>query len=254
MFAAEYLRTYAACLLFAHFFLGGWEAPFEDTIPYISYVPHIVWVLLKLFMFIFFVWFRAALHRVRTDRILEFGWRWLLPLSLVNLAIAAALRLWVYDGINEEWPHLIPVLITSISLALFILLSIDEDPEALEAQTRPFSVQTVDVAGPGQQGVIPRHTTSMQRRTLKSARPAHVDYTQGVLRTPILCRWKFFRLTTAKPTTDKTQLWEKKNSLQDEFDRLRYEALAGKPSAADRETTDLFIGATRDRDVSLRAP
>ena len=118
MFAAEYLRTYAACLLFAHFFLGGWEAPFEDTIPYISYVPHIVWVLLKSwFMFIFFVWFRAALHRVRTDQILEFGWRWLLPLSLVNLAIAAALRLWVYDGINEEWPILIPVLITSISLA-----------------------------------------------------------------------------------------------------------------------------------------
>ena len=151
MFAAEYLRTYAACLLFAHFFLGGWEAPFEDTIPYISYVPHIVWVLLKSwFMFIFFVWFRAALHRVRTDQILEFGWRWLLPLSLVNLAIAAALRLWVYDGINEEWPILIPVLITSISLALFILLSIDEDPEALEAQIRPFSVQTVDVAGPGQ--------------------------------------------------------------------------------------------------------
>ena len=151
MFASEYLRTYAACILFAHFFLGGWEAPFEDTIPYISYVPHIVWVLLKSwFMFIFFVWFRAALHRVRTDQILEFGWRWLLPLSLVNLAIAAALRLWVYDGINEEWPILIPVLITSISLALFILLSIDEDPEALEAQIRPFSVQTVDVAGPGQ--------------------------------------------------------------------------------------------------------
>ena len=150
MFASEYLRTYEACILFAHFFLGGWEAPFEDSIPYISYVPHIVWVLLKSwFMFIFFVWFRAALHRVRTDQILEFGWRWLLPLSLVNLAIAAGLRLWVYDGINEEWPILIPVLITSISLALFILLSIDEDPEALEAQIRPFSVQT-DVAGPGQ--------------------------------------------------------------------------------------------------------
>ncbi|MEE2758761.1 MAG: complex I subunit 1 family protein [Candidatus Thermoplasmatota archaeon] len=152
MFAAEYLRTYAACLLFAHFFLGGWEAPFEDTIPFISYAPHIVWVLLKSwFMFIFFVWFRAALHRVHTDQILEFGWRWLLPLSLVNLAIAAALRLWVYNpAVDNEWPILIPILITSISLALFILLSIDEDPEALEAQIRPFSVQTVDVAGPGQ--------------------------------------------------------------------------------------------------------
>ena len=87
---------------------------------------------------------------MRTDLILEFGWRWLLPLSLVNLIIATALRLWVYDGINGEWPILIPILVTSISLVLFILLSIDEDPEALEAQTRPFSVQTVDVASPGQ--------------------------------------------------------------------------------------------------------
>ena len=101
-------------------------------------------------MFVFFVWFRAALHRVRTDQILEFGWRWLLPLSLVNLAIATALRLWVYDGINEEWPILVPILISSISLVLFILLSIPEDPDGLEAQSRPFSVQTVDVASPGQ--------------------------------------------------------------------------------------------------------
>jgi NADH-quinone oxidoreductase subunit H len=151
MFAAEYLRTYAACLLFAHFFLGGWEAPFEDTIPFISMVPHVLWVFLKAwFMFIFFVWFRAALHRVRTDQILEFGWCYLLPLSLVNLAMAAALRLWVYDGVAGEWPILVPILITSIGLALFVLLAIDEDPEALAAQTRPYSVQTTDAAGPGQ--------------------------------------------------------------------------------------------------------
>ena len=64
--------------------------------------------------------------------------------------MATVLRLWVYDGVNEEWPILVPILITSISLALFVLLSIDEDPEALEAQIRPFSVQTVDVASPGQ--------------------------------------------------------------------------------------------------------
>jgi NADH-quinone oxidoreductase subunit H len=151
MFSAEYLRTYAACLLFAHFFLGGWEAPFEDTIPFISMVPHVVWVFLKAwFIFIFFVWLRAALHRVRTDQILEFGWRWLLPLSLVNLAMATALRLWVYDGINGEWPILVPILITSIGLVLFILLAIDEDPAAIEANTRPYSVQTTDVASPGQ--------------------------------------------------------------------------------------------------------
>ena len=151
MFASEYLRAYAACILFTHFFLGGWEAPMEDTLPFLSAIPHILWVFLKAwFIFILFVWFRAALHRVRTDQILEFGWRWLLPLSLVNLAMAAVLRLWVYDGINGEWPILVPILITSIGLVLFILLAIDEDPEALRSRTRPFSVQTTDVASPGQ--------------------------------------------------------------------------------------------------------
>ena len=94
--------------------------------------------------------FRAALHRVRTDQILEFGWRWLLPLSVVNLATAVGLRLWVYQGQTGDWPLLVPILITLIFIALFVLLSIDEDPEALEAQIRPYSVQTVDVAGPGQ--------------------------------------------------------------------------------------------------------
>jgi len=151
MFASEYLRTYAACILFAHFFLGGWEAPFEDSIPFIENLPHIMWLLPKAWLIFFiFVWLRAALHRVRTDQILEFGWRWLLPLSLVNLVMATILRLWVYDGINGEWPILVPILITSIGLVLFVLLSIDEDPEALAAQTRPFSVQTTDVASPGQ--------------------------------------------------------------------------------------------------------
>ena len=151
MFASEYLRVYAACLLFAHFFLGGWEAPFEDTIPLISYIPHITWVFLKAWtVFIIFVWLRAALHRVRTDQILEFGWRWLLPLSFVNLAFAVVLRLWVFDGINEEWHILVPVLITAVALAVLTILAFDEDPKALEDRRRPFSVQTTDVASPGQ--------------------------------------------------------------------------------------------------------
>ncbi|MBT4059237.1 MAG: NADH-quinone oxidoreductase subunit H [Euryarchaeota archaeon] len=179
MFASEYLRSYAACLLFAIFFLGGWEMPFGDSIVGIipnqdlilgaigagllglaiglrseypallapaplvlmSVVPPTAWLLMKAWlMFAVFVWIRASLHRIRSDQILEFGWRWLLPLSLVNLAMAFWLRISVWQG--GEWPLLIPVLITAIALILFVILGIDEDTSELEGRTRPYSVYT----------------------------------------------------------------------------------------------------------------
>lgn len=187
MFASEYLRCYAACLLFAIFFLGGWEMPFGDTIvgviPYqdlilasigagliglaiglrseypaiiapiplvfISVIPPTAWLLFKAWlMFAVFVWIRASLHRIRSDQILEFGWRWLLPLSLVNLGIAFWLRLSVWQG--GEWPILVTGLITIIGLIVFIILGIDEDTSELEGRTRPYSVYSdVGPAAPG---------------------------------------------------------------------------------------------------------
>ena len=151
MFASEYLRTYAGCILFAHFFLGGWEAPMEDTLPFISMLPHIIWVFLKAwFIFIFFVWFRAALHRVRTDQILEFGWRWLLPASMINLAVAIWLRLEVWDSTaSGGWPvWAVPVLFGSFIIA-FIVLALDEDEETLELNRRMYHTQTLEKASPG---------------------------------------------------------------------------------------------------------
>ena len=150
LFMAEYLRAYAACLLFAIFFLGGWE-PFGGNLvaQYTAFIPGIAWLLIKSWlMFAVFVWVRASLHRVRTDQILEFGWRWLLPLSLVNLGIAVWLRLWVWQG--EVWSPLVPGIITAIAVALFVLLAIDEDPESLEGRERPYSVHVkAGPAGPG---------------------------------------------------------------------------------------------------------
>ena len=144
MFSAEYMRSYAACILFALFFLGGWEAPFQHTLSDLpvlggafttlfAVIPGLVWVLLKAWsLFAVFVWIRASLHRVRTDQILEFGWRYLLPLSLVNLIIATYLRLELYDGGN--WNLWIPVVITTVSFGIFLLYIFDEDEEALDSR------------------------------------------------------------------------------------------------------------------------
>ncbi len=171
MFAAEYQRCYAACLLFALFFLGGWEAPFQgtmETLPIIggalefllTLIPGIAWVLIKAWaLFAVFVWIRASLHRVRTDQILEFGWQWLLPLSIVNLAVAMFLRVWVWDG---SWGIVAPVVMILSGIVGLVILVVDEDKEAIENMRRPYSTYAVTKAYPG------RHTDADLQRQYTS--------------------------------------------------------------------------------------
>ena len=94
LFMAEYIRTYAACFLFTHFFLGGWHLPFQGLISQIPLlgdlyllIPGAIVVLLKswLVFLLVFVWARFSLARIRTDQILEFGWRILLPLAVLQV-------------------------------------------------------------------------------------------------------------------------------------------------------------------------
>ena len=109
--------------------------------------PGIGILLIKAYlMFALFVWVRASLHRIRTDQILEFGWRYLLPLSLVNLAMAMVMRVALWNG---SWPIWLAPLMTIGSILVFVVLAIDEDKEALENSNRIYHTQTLDKAYPG---------------------------------------------------------------------------------------------------------
>ena len=72
-------------------FLGGWDAPFGWT-----WLPGIVWFLIKVGAFMFFyMWLRATLPRIRYDRLMAFGWKVLLPVATLNViatAVVIALR------------------------------------------------------------------------------------------------------------------------------------------------------------------
>ena len=55
-----------------------------------------VWFLIKVFLILFFyVWMRWTLPRYRYDQLMEFGWKWLLPVAVLNLIATAALVLWM---------------------------------------------------------------------------------------------------------------------------------------------------------------
>ena len=80
-FLAEYSYMFIASGLAAVLFLGGWRGPF---------LPGPVWTLIKIYGIIFLMmWFRWTFPRVRIDQMLTFGWKILLPISLINFLITA---------------------------------------------------------------------------------------------------------------------------------------------------------------------
>lgn len=75
----DYSRMFMGSLLIAVLFFGGWLGPF---------MPPVIWLLAKAFLIsLFIIVIRVSVVRMRIDRILRFGWFWLIPLSLINLVI-----------------------------------------------------------------------------------------------------------------------------------------------------------------------
>ena len=83
-FMAEYAHMVTVAALAVTLFWGGWQPP----LPALGFIPGVVWFCIKLFIFIFFfIWERGTFPRLRYDQIMKFGWKVLLPLTLINLLI-----------------------------------------------------------------------------------------------------------------------------------------------------------------------
>jgi NADH-quinone oxidoreductase subunit H len=68
-------------------YFGGWLGP--------AFLPPLVWFIIKMFAFIMlFILLRASLPRPRYDQLLEYGWKILFPITLLNLMITAAIILY----------------------------------------------------------------------------------------------------------------------------------------------------------------
>jgi NADH-quinone oxidoreductase subunit H len=79
----DYTRMFVGTLLISILFLGGWNGPV---------LPPFVWLMVKVVILTFFIIvIRATTVRMRLDRLLHFGWIYLLPLSVINLLISFAL-------------------------------------------------------------------------------------------------------------------------------------------------------------------
>lgn len=86
---AEYVYIFAMACLMTILFFGGWLPPFQ----FLDFIPGVVWFVLKFSFWVFFIiWLRTTFLRLRADHLMEFAWKVLLPLALLNIFITAIVR------------------------------------------------------------------------------------------------------------------------------------------------------------------
>jgi NADH-quinone oxidoreductase subunit H len=111
-FLGEYLAMFSISGLGTTLFLGGWSAPFS----FFTFIPSWFWFFAKLMMSIFvFIWMRGTLPRLRQDQLMNFAWKFVLPLTLLNLMVTA---LWRFMG--EGWARW--GVCSAILIAAYILM------------------------------------------------------------------------------------------------------------------------------------
>ena len=87
-FLAEYTNMFIVSAVATSLFFGGWQGPFGHNL----YMPGVFWFLFKTYVLIFVImWVRWTFPRVRFDQLMNFSWKFMIPVSLANLVVTAIL-------------------------------------------------------------------------------------------------------------------------------------------------------------------
>lgn len=109
-YMAEYMKMIAVSAIFAALFLGGYRLGGLENLPIVIGPVDLTGLLGFLILFVkivaslmFMVWIRATLPRIRYDYLMAFGWKVLLPIALLNLAVTAVLLVLTVNGVLPDW-------------------------------------------------------------------------------------------------------------------------------------------------------
>jgi len=92
-FLAEFVNLFTVSAIAVTVFLGGWNGPF---------LPSWLWFLLKTFsMVLLLMLFRWTYPRLRVDQLMKFAWKFLVPVTFVNLIVAGLIKFFFYQNGNE---------------------------------------------------------------------------------------------------------------------------------------------------------
>jgi NADH-quinone oxidoreductase subunit H len=138
-FLAEYINMTTVSALATTMFLGGWRPfwPFSLFGWADNGWVTLIWFFLKLSVLLFaFVWVRATLPRLRYDQFMAFGWKRLIPLSLVWLLVVATLRV-ISPHLASNRTRLTQVVVGLLILALLLSFWPQKTPPPVEDEAQP---------------------------------------------------------------------------------------------------------------------
>jgi len=142
-FLAEYVNIIAVSALATTLFLGGYHAP-----PFLGFTENwlggwftAIWFFSKVLVFFFvFVWLRGTLPRLRYDQFMQFGWKILIPVSIIWILVVATLRLLSL----QSAPRIYVVAFASVVVLLVMLVSFGFD----SAKTKKMKAIVDDTSTP----------------------------------------------------------------------------------------------------------
>jgi NADH-quinone oxidoreductase subunit H len=142
-FIAEYVNMFAAAIIISTLFLGGYKFfGLENLAPVLT--PVIVFGKATFVIFCM-LWFRATFPRVRFDHLVGFAWKFMVPLSMVNLLLAAlVVKIPVGDAMAEPWVQGAVMLVGNlilIGVTFFILNRTTRKAEDSPALKRIVAVE-----------------------------------------------------------------------------------------------------------------
>jgi NADH-quinone oxidoreductase subunit H len=142
-FLGEFVHAFAVCAVITTVFLNGWYGPF-------SFVPPWVWFFIKSFaVYFIMMWIKFTMPRFRIDQLMAFNWKFLVPVSLLNLlmlavgdtvlksvAITRETNPWVWGGI---------LFIANLALLFVAMWALGRSARKSRLDKRPIVARIEDV-------------------------------------------------------------------------------------------------------------
>jgi NADH-quinone oxidoreductase subunit H len=153
-FLAEYVNMVTVSALATTLFLGGWRAPWPLSLwdgANSGYWP-VLWFLAKVMVFVFiFIWLRGSLPRLRYDQFMKFGWKRLIPVSLVWIVAVASIRAISLNGGIERRYLLAAIGVVAVLFLVLFFVGGEQEAktEELDEHGEPVSQRPFDAFAGG---------------------------------------------------------------------------------------------------------
>jgi NADH-quinone oxidoreductase subunit H len=133
-YVAEFLHQFTVGALITIFFLGGWSGPFAVQWPILGVI---YFYTKSFFVYVVISWIRLSLPRIRIDEMLNLNWRFLIPVSFINLVAVAIADRVMMEFELARWIYVLVMFGTNMVILLAALTLAEKSSKAVERKEFP---------------------------------------------------------------------------------------------------------------------